>query len=153
MKKFLLFISLCTFALAGCSNNEEKTATAASNAEVAPTVDSTIKQEDISKIKSALEEGYSSFCDVRYFDETMTFHLIPKDGTSETDTLIKVANNPNDAEHEKTIKEMAGSLVEMSNMIEENIAKGINIELDNPNENGESLFIVTNGQIEYPVLK
>lgn len=153
MNKFLLFISLCTFALAGCSNNEETDATAASSVEVSSTAGAAVKQEDVSKIKSALEEGYSSFYDVSYFDETMTFHLIPKDGISETDTLKKIANNPNDAEHEKTIKEMAGSLVEMSNMIEENIAEGINIELDNPNENGESLFIVSNGQIEYPVLK
>lgn len=153
MKRFLLFISLCTFALAGCSDNEETTATVASSVAVESIADSAIKQEDVDKIQSALEEGYSNYYDVRYFDETMTFHLTPKDGTSETDTLKKVANNPNDAEHEKTIKEMAGSLVEMSNIIEENIAEGINIELDNPNENGESLFIFSNGQVEYPILK
>lgn len=154
MKKHLLLIGLCTIALFGCSNSDEEKASSTSvSSEVAAILVDDVKQEDIDKIKSALEEGYSSFSDVSYSNETRTFHLFPKDGVSETDTLKKVANDPKYAENETIIKDMASSLVEMSNMIEENIAKDISIELDNPNENGKSFFIVSNGQIEYPILK
>ena len=153
MKRFLLFISLCTFALAGCSDNKETSATSGSSVSVESIAASGVSQEDVNKIYSALEEGYSNYYDVSYSNETLTFHLTAKDGLSETETLKKVANNPTYAKHETTIKEMAGSLVEMSNLIEENISEGVNIELDNPNESGESLFVVSDGQIEYPILK
>lgn len=154
MKKHLLLIGLCTIVLFGCSNSDEELASSTSvSSEVAAVLVDDVKQEDIDKIQSALEEGFSSFSNVSYSNETRTFHLTPKDGVSETDTLIKVANDPNYAEHEKVIKDMASSVVEMSNLIEDNIAKDVSIELDNPNENGESFFIVSNGQIEYPILK
>lgn len=153
MKKFLLFVSLCTFALAGCNGNNGAAAIPESSAAVEAIAVVNIKKEDINKIQSALEEGYSNYYDISYSNETSTFHLTAKDGLPETDTLKKVADNPNYTEHEKTIKDMASSLVDMSNLIEENIAEGINIELDNPIENGKSLFIVSGGQIEYPILQ
>lgn len=153
MKKHLMLIGLCTFTLFGCSNsNEEKSSSTSVSSEVASMLVDDVQQEDIDKIKSALEEGFSSFSDVSYSNATRTFHLTPKDGLSETETLKKVANDPKYAEHEKTIKDMASSVVEISNLIEDKIAQDISIELDNPNENGESLFIVSNGQIEYPIL-
>lgn len=153
MNKFLLFISLCTFALAGCSDNNGAAAISESSATVEAITVVSIKQEDINKIQSALEEGYSNYYDISYSNENSTFHLTAKDSLSETETLKKVADNPTYEKHETTIKEMAGSLVEMSNLIEENISEGVKIELDNPNKGGKSLFIVSDGQIEYPILQ
>ena len=153
MKRFLLFISLCTFALAGCSDNKETSATSASSVSVELSAASGVSQEDVNKIQSALEKGFSNFYDVTYSEESLTFHLSAKDGLSETETLKKVASNPNYEKHENIIKEMAGSFVEMSNLIEESISEGVRIELDNPNGSGEPLFIVSDGQIEYPILQ
>lgn len=153
MKKYLLFACLCMLALTGCTKDQESVSESSSAASVESVSVISIDQEDVNKIQSALEDGYSNYYDISYSNETSTFHLTAKEGLSETETLKKVASNPNYEEHETTIKEMAGSLVEMSNIIQENIVEGINIELDNPNENGEPLFIVSDGQIEYPILK
>lgn len=153
MKKYLLFACLCLLTLTGCTKDPEGVSESSSAASVESVSVINIDQEDVNKIQSALEDGYSNYYDISYSNETSTFHLTAKEGLSETETLKKVASNPNYEEHETTIKEMAGSLVEMSNIIQENIVEGINIELDNPNENGEPLFIVSDGQIEYPILK
>lgn len=153
MKKYLLFACLCMLALTGCTKDHEGVSESSSAASVESISVIRVKQEDVNKIQSALEDGYSNYYDISYSNETSTFHLTAKGGLSETETLKKVADNPTYEKHETTIKEMAGSLVEMSNLIEENISEGVNIELDNPNESGESLFIVSGGQIEYPILK
>lgn len=153
MKKSLLFACLCILALTGCGKDQEGVSESNSAASVESISTISVGQEDINKIQSALEDGYSNNYDISYSNETSTFHLNAKEGLSETETLKKVANNPTYEQHETTIKEMAGSLVEMSNLIEENISQGIKIELDNPNDSGESLFVVSDGQIEYPILK
>lgn len=153
MKKYLLFACLCMLALTGCTKDEEGVSESSSAASVESISVISVKQEDVNKIQSALEKGFSNFYDITYSEESLTFHLSAKDGLSETETLKKVASNPNYEKHENIIKEMAGSFVEMSNLIEENIAEGIRIELDNPIGSGESLFVVSDGQIEYPILK
>ncbi|WP_373750298.1 hypothetical protein [Jeotgalibaca porci] len=152
MKLIIFFISLVT--LSACSIGKPSESSDIESA-LTETSEETVAlpEDNVEMIISALEEGYSDFANVTYSDNNATFHLKPKEGHSETETLKKIANNPNEKKHEETIKDGAEALVDMSIMIKENIADGISIQLDNPYEGKNPLFIITDGKIAYPILK
>lgn len=152
MKLIILFISLVTLSACAIekpteSSDYESALTETSKEKVS------LPEDKVEMIVSALEEGHSDFANVTYSSDNSTFHLKPKEGHSETETLKKIANNPNEEKHEKAIKDVAEALVDMSIMIKENIADGISIQLDNPYEGKNPLFIITDGKIAYPILK
>lgn len=101
---------------------------------------------------NALKKGYSSIANVTYSETDKTFHLAPIDGLSETVTLQKIADAPTSVAHQDALKNMASQLIEMSNMISENVGTGFKISFDNPYQDRKPLFIIEDGNVEYPIL-
>jgi len=172
MKKMVLGIAfaLLSIGLVGCSDNSSNnlsdssisnsikethsTDYSADESSNTSAKTSTDKQaEDKTDITlNALKKGYSSIANVTYSETDKTFHLAPIDGLSETVTLQKIADAPASVAHQDALKNMASQLIEISNMISENVGTGFKISFDNPYQDRKPLFIIEDGNVEYPIL-
>lgn len=168
MKKIMLGIAftMLSIGFVGCSDNssnDHSDSSISSSAKENHSIDESSSISDETSIDkqsknktditlNALKKGYSSIANVTYSETDKTFHLAPIEGLSETVTLQKVADAPDSVAHQDALKNMASQLIEMSNMISENVGKGFKISFDNPYQDKKPLFIIEDGNVEYPIL-
>ncbi|WP_430597542.1 hypothetical protein [Enterococcus sp. AZ177] len=148
MKKFFVLSLLCGIILVGCvSKNEKKI-----DSESSLTTEKNSQQKNIDNAISSLKKGFSAYHDVSFDKKTKSFILSPKEGLSETKTLIKIADNPTEPKYEETLKGIASNFIELSISISKNIGKDYKIKLASPGNDHKYMFVVQDGNISYPII-
>ena len=149
-----LFLAIVTLFSFGCqSNNESEGSSSENSATISESYGAPdINMENVDIIKESLNKGFGAINNISFSESSLTFHLTPIAGLTETDALEKIANNPKAEEHQNTLKALASSCIEFSQIVSDNVGKGYSIQLDNPSNNKKPFFIVKDGNVEYPVM-
>lgn len=154
MKKIGIIVasSIALLSLASCGKSDSTKISEKNTKESKIVKKPEINKDGVEKTLSSLKQGYASYYDIEFIEADKTFHLIPKKGINETDTLKKIADNPTGIQEQDSLKKMSSSLVELSNLITEHVGKGYSISFDNPYGKGKELSVLTDGNINYPIL-
>lgn len=165
-KKYnVLLLSMLSFGLVGCSNQEnvqsEKTNETQIEKKVEISEEKTTEtseeeistDEKISSMLSSLEQGLSNFFTIDYVEDSKSFTLEVKEDSPMYKQLEILSKNPTDETSSQKIKEISESLIGFSESVTNSLGKEHKIILINNFNDLGNFFEIDNGKINYPIIQ